>query len=45
MSDTHDFVEKVHDTQKKAELNKKRNGANDPSAKLAHNQHPGNRNK
>ncbi|BBH20666.1 hypothetical protein Back11_20110 [Paenibacillus baekrokdamisoli] len=45
MTDTHGFVEKLHDTQKKAEQNRKRQGGGDPGGKLPHNRHPGNRSK
>ncbi|CAH0120526.1 MULTISPECIES: DUF4023 domain-containing protein [unclassified Paenibacillus] len=34
MDSTHDYVEKLHDTQKKAEKNKKRQGEGMPSGEL-----------
>jgi hypothetical protein len=36
---THDFVEKLRDTKKKDELNKKRQGSGDPEKKLPNKQH------
>jgi hypothetical protein len=39
MESTHDFVEKLHDTQKKAELNKKHQGKGTPAERLAKKQH------
>ncbi|WP_340006800.1 DUF4023 domain-containing protein [Paenibacillus sp. FSL K6-0276] len=39
MDDTHAFVEKVHDTQKKAEKNKEHHGKGTPSQKLPTKQH------
>jgi hypothetical protein len=38
MDDTHQYVEKLHDTQKKAEKNKHR-GQGSPEAKLSNKQH------
>jgi len=35
---THDYVEKLHDTQKKNEQNKKRQGNGHPDEKLPNNQ-------
>ncbi|MFC0473392.1 DUF4023 domain-containing protein [Halalkalibacter kiskunsagensis] len=37
--DTHEFVEKLHDKQEKAEKNKKRQGNGNPSKKLPNKQH------
>ncbi|WP_416827333.1 DUF4023 domain-containing protein [Ectobacillus polymachus] len=34
MENTHDFVEKLHETQKKDEQNRKRQGKGDPGKKL-----------
>lgn len=45
MSDTHEFVENLHETQKKAQKNKRNQGEGDPGGKLPHNRHPGNRSK
>ncbi|MFC3749640.1 MULTISPECIES: DUF4023 family protein [Bacillales] len=38
MDDTHEYVEKLHDTQKKAEKSKHR-GQGSPEAKLPNKQH------
>ncbi|SET04177.1 Protein of unknown function [Salinibacillus kushneri] len=34
MDSTHDFVERIHDKQRKDRQNRKRQGRNDPSNKL-----------
>lgn len=39
MDDTQAFVDKVHDTQKKAEKNKQNHGKGTPSQKLPNKQH------
>jgi len=39
MDDTHAFVEKVHENQKKAEKNKEHHGKSTPSQKLPNKQH------
>ncbi|WP_084402834.1 DUF4023 domain-containing protein [Paenibacillus antarcticus] len=39
MDDTHEFVEKLHDTQKKAARNKEHQGKGTPSQKLPTKQH------
>ncbi|MEC0092363.1 DUF4023 domain-containing protein [Paenibacillus macquariensis] len=39
MDNTHEFVEKLHDTQEKAARNKKHQGKGAPSQKLATKQH------
>lgn len=39
MDSTHDFVEKLHDTQKKAEKNKQRPTKGTPNDKLPTKQH------
>ncbi|NHN32383.1 DUF4023 domain-containing protein [Paenibacillus agricola] len=43
MDSTHEFVEKLHDTQKKAEANKKHQGKGTPSDKLPNKQHTTNK--
>ncbi len=42
MENTHDFVEKLHATQEKAEKNKKR-GKGNPAQKLPNKQHSTNK--
>lgn len=39
MENTHDFVEKVHETQAKEEKNKIHNGKGSPSGRLPNKQH------
>ncbi len=39
LENTHEFVEKLHDKQKKDEQNKKRQGNGNPSEKLPNKQH------
>lgn len=39
MDNTHDFVEKIHDKQRKAEKNKKNQGYSRPSNKLPSKKH------
>jgi hypothetical protein len=39
MDDTHEFVEKLHDTQKKNKLNKKRQNDHNSPNKLPSRQH------
>ncbi|WP_018663596.1 DUF4023 domain-containing protein [Heyndrickxia acidiproducens] len=39
MDSTHEFVEKLHEKQKKAEQNKKRQGNGSPSEKLPTKRH------
>lgn len=39
MESTHDFVEKIHDIQDKAERNKRQHGKGTPSEKLPTKQH------
>ena len=43
MESTHDFVEKLHDNQEKAERNKKRQGKGNPNQKLPSKQHSTNK--
>lgn len=43
MDNTHEFVQKVHDTQKKAEQNQKRQGEGNPGEKLQNKQHSTNK--
>ncbi|MCR2805215.1 DUF4023 domain-containing protein [Paenibacillus soyae] len=43
MDSTNEFVNKVHDTQQKAEKNKRNRGNGVPSAKMAHKQHSTNK--
>ncbi|QMV41824.1 DUF4023 family protein [Cohnella cholangitidis] len=43
MDDTHEFVEKLHDTQNKAKRNKKRQNEEDPGNKLPGKQHSTNK--
>ncbi len=39
MDNTHEYVEKLHKNQKKAEQNKKRQGNGSPDEKLPNNRH------
>jgi hypothetical protein len=39
MDNTHEFVEKLHERQRKDEQNKKRQGKGHPSARLPNKQH------
>lgn len=41
--DTHDFVEKLHETQEKAEKNKKHQGKGNAGNKLPNKQHSTNK--
>jgi hypothetical protein len=43
MENTHDFVENVHDKQKKDKLNKKHQGKGTPADKLSNKQHSTNK--
>lgn len=43
MESTKEFVDKVHDTQRKAERNKRRNGQGSPANNLANKQHSTNK--
>ncbi|WP_202967414.1 DUF4023 domain-containing protein [Paenibacillus beijingensis] len=43
MENTHDFVEKLQDTQKKAEQNKKHQGQGNPGQQLPNKQHSTNK--
>jgi hypothetical protein len=43
MEDTHEFVEKIHEKQRKDELNKKHQGGGVPSKKLPNKQHSTNK--
>ncbi|UHA75491.1 DUF4023 domain-containing protein [Paenibacillus sp. 481] len=43
MSDTHEFVEKVHDTQQKAQKNKQHYGKGSPGNNLPGKQHSTNK--
>ncbi|CAM2918344.1 DUF4023 domain-containing protein [Paenibacillus sediminis] len=43
MDNTHEFVEKLHDTQAKAEKNKRRFGKGTPGDKLPGKQHSTNK--
>ncbi|GIQ67768.1 DUF4023 domain-containing protein [Xylanibacillus composti] len=40
--DTHEYVEKLHDTQRKDEKNREQQGKRTPSAKLPTKQHSNN---
>ncbi|MGO4887629.1 DUF4023 domain-containing protein [Anaerobacillus sp. MEB173] len=40
MENTHEFVEKIHEKQKKDQQNKKRQGKGDPATKLPSKGHP-----
>ncbi|OCA83035.1 HemX protein [Bacillus sp. FJAT-27225] len=39
MENTHEFVEKIHEKQRKDEQNKKRQGKGNPSRQLPNKQH------
>ncbi|RSK29081.1 DUF4023 domain-containing protein [Bacillus sp. HMF5848] len=39
MESTHEFVEKIHDTQKKDEKNREHQGKHNPNQKLPNKQH------
>ncbi|WP_338472253.1 DUF4023 domain-containing protein [Niallia sp. XMNu-256] len=41
MDNTNEFVQKLHEKQKKDEQNRKRQGNNDPSSKLPTNRNKG----
>ncbi|WP_424766532.1 DUF4023 domain-containing protein [Paenibacillus sp. sgz302251] len=43
MDNTSEFVDKVHDTQRKAEQNKRSNGKGSPAKQLANKQHSTNK--
>ncbi|MGM0883484.1 MAG: DUF4023 family protein [Bacillota bacterium] len=43
MESTKQFVDKVHDTQRKAERNKRRRGNGDPQERMANKQHSTNK--
>jgi len=43
LESTSDFVQKVQATQRKAELNKRRNGNGNPAERLANKQHSTNK--